>query len=89
VTIRTIEGVMAQMEGANGSAGTNNARLMMIKLKPLGERKSNPDQIITRLRPKLSHIPGVLVFITNPPRHPAGRAHGPLQLPVHAARAWI
>ncbi|HYS46535.1 MAG TPA: efflux RND transporter permease subunit, partial [Rhizomicrobium sp.] len=62
-----IEGVMAQMEGANGSAGTNNARLMMIKLKPLGQRKSNPDQIIRRLRPKLSHIAGVNVFITNPP----------------------
>jgi multidrug efflux pump subunit AcrB len=46
-----IEGVMAQMEGANGSAGTNNARLMMIKLRPLGQRKSTPDQIITRLRP--------------------------------------
>jgi HAE1 family hydrophobic/amphiphilic exporter-1 len=62
-----IEGVMAQMEGANGSAGTNNARLMMIKLKPLGERKTGPDAIIRRLRPKLSHIPGVNVFITNPP----------------------
>src|SRR5581483_10456444 len=30
-----IEGVLAQMEGANGSAGTNQARMMMITLKPL------------------------------------------------------
>jgi HAE1 family hydrophobic/amphiphilic exporter-1 len=62
-----IEGVMGQMEGANGSAGTNNARLMMIKLKPLSIRKSTPEQIIRRLRPKVSRIPGVNVFLTNPP----------------------
>jgi len=62
-----IEGVMGQMEGANGSAGTNNARLMMIKLRPLGIRKSTPEQIIRRLRPKVSRIAGVNVFLTNPP----------------------
>jgi HAE1 family hydrophobic/amphiphilic exporter-1 len=62
-----IEGVMGQMEGANGSAGTNNARMMMIKLKPLGIRKSTPEQIIRRLRPKVSRIAGVNVFLTNPP----------------------
>jgi HAE1 family hydrophobic/amphiphilic exporter-1 len=55
------------MEGANGSAGTNQARMMMIKLKPLGLRKSTPDQIIRRLRPKVLRIPGVNVFLTNPP----------------------
>ncbi|HMH65716.1 MAG TPA: efflux RND transporter permease subunit, partial [Rhizomicrobium sp.] len=62
-----IDGVMGQMEGANGSAGTNQARLMMIKLKPLSIRKSTPEQIIRRLRPKVSHIAGVNVFLTNPP----------------------
>ncbi|HVV29212.1 MAG TPA: efflux RND transporter permease subunit [Rhizomicrobium sp.] len=62
-----IAGVLAQMDGANGNAGTNQSRLMMISLKPLSERKSGPDEIIRRLRPKLSHIPGVNVFLTNPP----------------------
>ena len=62
-----VEGVLAQMDGANGSAGTNQARMMMIPLKPLGIRKSSPDTIIRRLRPKLSRIPGVNVFLTNPP----------------------
>jgi len=62
-----IEGVMGQMEGSNGAAGTNNARLMMIKLKPLGIRKSTPEQIIRRLRPQVSRIAGVNVFLTNPP----------------------
>src|SRR5262249_24740970 len=62
-----IEGVLAQMEGANGSAGTNQARMMMITLKPLSERKSSPEEIIRRLRPKVNRIPGVNVFLTNPP----------------------
>ena len=30
-------------------------------------RKSTPEQIIRRLRPKVSRIPGVNVFLTNPP----------------------
>jgi HAE1 family hydrophobic/amphiphilic exporter-1 len=62
-----VEGVLAQMDGANGSAGTNQARLMMIALKPQHERKSSPDEIIRRLRPKVSRIPGVNVFLVNPP----------------------
>ena len=62
-----IDGVMGMMEGSNGSAGSNNARLMMIKLKPLGERTSTPEQIIRRLRPQVSRIAGVNVFLTNPP----------------------
>ena len=62
-----VAGVLAQMDGANGSAGSNNARLMMIKLKPLGERKLGPDAIIRELRPKVNRIPGVNVFLVNPP----------------------
>ncbi|HEX4636458.1 MAG TPA: efflux RND transporter permease subunit, partial [Rhizomicrobium sp.] len=62
-----IEGVLAQMDGANGSAGTNQARMMMITLKPLAQRKSGPEEIIRRLRPKVNRIPGVNVFLTNPP----------------------
>ena len=62
-----VAGVLAQMDGANGSAGTNTARLMMISLKPLSQRKSGPDAIIRRLRPKVSHIPGINVFLVNPP----------------------
>jgi len=62
-----IDGVLAQMDGANGSAGANQSRLMMIALKPLSERKSGPDAIIRRLRPKVSHVAGVNVFLVNPP----------------------
>ncbi len=60
--------VLAQMDGTNGSAGINNARLMMITLKPLGERPSGgADAVLREMRPKVSHIPGVNVFLVNPP----------------------
>ena len=63
-----VEGVLAQMDGANGSAGTNQARLMLITLKPLGQRKSDARRRSSaRLRPKVSRIPGVNVFLANPP----------------------
>ena len=62
-----VRGVMAQMDGANGSAGANTSRLMMISLKPLGQRKLGPDAIIRELRPKISRFPGVNVFLVNPP----------------------
>ncbi|HEX4272219.1 MAG TPA: efflux RND transporter permease subunit [Rhizomicrobium sp.] len=63
-----VEKVLAQMEGSNGSAGINNARLMMITLKPLRDRPNGgADSVVREMRPKLSHIPGVNVFLLNPP----------------------
>jgi hydrophobic/amphiphilic exporter-1 (mainly G- bacteria), HAE1 family len=38
-----------------------------VDLKPLNERTLTADQIIDVLRPKLSSVPGVRVFLTNPP----------------------
>jgi HAE1 family hydrophobic/amphiphilic exporter-1 len=61
-----VNGVLGQMEGGNGSAGTNSARLMMITLKPLGER-APAEAVARRLRGKVARIPGVNVFVSNPP----------------------
>jgi len=38
-----------------------------MKLKPRHERKLNADQIIQKLRPKVSGIPGIIMFMQNPP----------------------
>jgi HAE1 family hydrophobic/amphiphilic exporter-1 len=62
-----VEGVLGQIQGSNGSAGTNSARLMIIVLKPLDQRKLGADAVVRELRPKLNRIAGVNVFITNPP----------------------
>ena len=36
-------------------------------MKPRSERRLSVDQIIEELRPKLSAVPGIMVFLQNPP----------------------
>src|SRR5690348_5192397 len=49
--------------GGGGRGGTNSAN-MFIQLKPLGQgRKESAFDIVNRLRPKLSHIPGAQLFM--------------------------
>src|SRR5579863_9724021 len=62
-----VEGVFSQIQGGNGTAGSNSGFLNIIVLKPLGERKLSADQIIRELRPKLNRFPGINIFLTNPP----------------------
>jgi HAE1 family hydrophobic/amphiphilic exporter-1 len=62
-----VEGVFSQIQGGNGTAGSNSGFLNIIVLKPLSQRKLSADQIIRELRPKLGHFPGINVFLTNPP----------------------
>jgi HAE1 family hydrophobic/amphiphilic exporter-1 len=46
--------------------GTNTGRVFM-RLKPRSERSLHVDQVIQELRPKLAQIPGIRVFLQNPP----------------------
>ncbi|HJR56635.1 MAG TPA: efflux RND transporter permease subunit [Rhizomicrobium sp.] len=62
-----VEGAMAQIDGGNGDAGTSTGRLNIIVLKPQDQREQSADEVIRELRPQLSRIPGVNVFLTNPP----------------------
>jgi multidrug efflux pump len=48
--------------GGPGGGGSNTGR-MFIMLKPLSERKLTADQVISRLRPKLTSIPGATLFL--------------------------
>jgi HAE1 family hydrophobic/amphiphilic exporter-1 len=48
------------------NVGGNGGRLNL-DLKPRRERKLSADQIIEELRPKLSRIPGIRVYLSNPP----------------------
>jgi multidrug efflux pump len=43
--------------------GSGNSGRMFITLKPLKERKLSADQVVNRLRPQLSHIPGASTFL--------------------------
>ena len=48
--------------GGGGGTTTNTGRVF-IALKPLQERKVTADQIITRLRPKLTAVPGATLIL--------------------------
>jgi multidrug efflux pump len=53
------------VESANGflGGGTSNAGRMFVSLKPRGQRKVTADQVITRLRGKLAHVPGATLVL--------------------------
>jgi hydrophobic/amphiphilic exporter-1 (mainly G- bacteria), HAE1 family len=53
--------------GGGGPTSSINQGRMFIRLKPRGERKLTPEQVIEELRPKLDTLPGMRVFLTNPP----------------------
>lgn len=53
--------------GAGGSRATSNNGSFLLALKPRDERSLSADEIIERLRPKLAGIPGLKIFMQNPP----------------------
>jgi len=53
--------------GAGGPSPTGNLGRIMISLKPRSERKLSADEVIQELRVKLAKIPGIQVFLQNPP----------------------
>jgi HAE1 family hydrophobic/amphiphilic exporter-1 len=53
--------------GAGGPRATSNSGTIFITLKPRGLRRLSADQIIQELRPKLARIPGINVYLQNPP----------------------
>jgi HAE1 family hydrophobic/amphiphilic exporter-1 len=53
---------------AGGSqGGGSNQGIFFSRMKPRSERPLSVDQIMQELRPKLSTVPGVMVFLQNPP----------------------
>ncbi|HEY5496910.1 MAG TPA: efflux RND transporter permease subunit, partial [Syntrophales bacterium] len=60
-----IEKVMSRV-GSGGGSSINTGRLT-IRLKPRQERRQSADEIIQKLRPQLATIPGIQVYLQNPP----------------------
>ncbi len=50
--------------GSGGQAAAVNTASVYVNLKPLGERHESADEVIARLRPALSRIPGGEVFLS-------------------------
>ena len=61
-----IAGMSSNIGGGPGGGGLNQGRLS-IDLKPRTERTRSVDQIMAQLRPKLSQVPGVRVYMVNQP----------------------
>ena len=53
--------------GASGASVANNTGRMFMRLKPRKERKLSADEIIQELRPKLSQVSGIQMFMQNLP----------------------
>ena len=53
--------------GAGGPRATGNTGLVFMHLKPPSQRPLSADQLIQALRPKFAAIPGIQVFMQNPP----------------------
>jgi HAE1 family hydrophobic/amphiphilic exporter-1 len=53
--------------GARGPSSRGNTGSLFMRLKPRGERALSADQVISELRPKLNQVPGIRVFLQNPP----------------------
>jgi HAE1 family hydrophobic/amphiphilic exporter-1 len=53
--------------GAGGASSAGNTGRVFVRLKRREERKLTPEEVIEELRPKLSTIPGMGVYLQNPP----------------------
>ena len=61
-----VDAFMSSIGAAGPSATLNNGRMFM-RLKPRNERKLDADGVIQELRRKLAQLPGINVFMQNPP----------------------
>jgi HAE1 family hydrophobic/amphiphilic exporter-1 len=63
-----IEALMSTVGGTGASTlGGPNYGEMIVRLKPRNKRKELVNQIIDDLRPKVSNVPGMKVYLQNPP----------------------
>jgi HAE1 family hydrophobic/amphiphilic exporter-1 len=61
-----IESFTSSVASGGGVSSTNQGRFI-IRLKPRSERKLSADEIIRELQPKMAQVPGIRVFLQNPP----------------------
>ncbi len=71
-TNASINGGYISSIGAGGGGSTVNNGRMFMSLKDRSERKLSANQIIQELRPKFAQIPGLNVYMKNPPIIPVG-----------------
>lgn len=68
----------------SGSAAASNTGSLFIRLKPRSQRKATADEVIQELRTQLSTVPGIQVFLQNPPAIPIGTSKAPDSINWHS-----
>jgi hydrophobic/amphiphilic exporter-1 (mainly G- bacteria), HAE1 family len=67
-----IEAVNSTIGGSSGTIAASNSGRLFIRLKPRDKRSNGADEIIQDLRGQLAKVPGIQVFLQNPPAIPVG-----------------
>src|SRR5438132_3910078 len=62
-----VSGFSSNVGGGPGGGGGLNTGRISADLKPRRERKLSVDQIMAQLRPKVSQVPGIRVYMVNQP----------------------
>ncbi len=63
----TVEAFMSNAGTRPGGVAGGNTGSLILRLTPRSERRLSVDEVIQELRPKLAEIPGIRVFLQNPP----------------------
>lgn len=86
-----VEAVNSNIGASSGSIAPSNSGSLFIRLKPHHERAVGADNIIQTLRPQLATIPGIQVFLQNPPAIPVGaqQTTGLYQLSFQSSDATV
>ena len=53
--------------GAGGPSGVGNQGRIFMHLKPRAQRRLSADEVIRELQPKVAQVPGIRVYLMNPP----------------------
>ena len=61
-----VVGVLSTVGQSDVSAASNTGNVLIL-LKPFNQRKADVDTVIEQLRPQLNQIPGIRIYLQNPP----------------------
>ena len=62
----SVESYTSNVASGGGGSGSNQGRII-VRLKPRSERNRSADEVIRDLQPKFGKVPGIRVFLQNPP----------------------
>src|SRR5205807_10561123 len=81
-----VVGVLSTVGFSDVSAASNSGNVLVL-LKPVNQRKKDIDTIIEDLRPRLATVPGIQIFLQNPPLVQVGGqvTKSPYQLTLEGA----